>query len=618
MLVLWRHLFLLLGLFSCPLLAANEPRGYDYGPTAQETIGKRDISQNDSQNALVQPIAYNGSIPLRPELRELQDYHEQWNLYILALSWMQWLNQSDPASWYAIAGIHGAPFADYGGVKALPGNKANGYCTHVSILFPPWHRAYLALFEQTLFTIVQTIAAWYPDEQRETFQRAADTFRIPYWDWAMKPSNGSSVFPSILWGSSKIEVDGPNGKQNISNPLFSYVFNPLNPGIFEEYPFMYWNETKRRPNPLQSPNATSDNEWVSQAFSKNLPTIQQRLYALFATSGNYSEWSNEAWIPDSSNSSFDSIESLHDTVHLTCGGNFGHMAIIAYSSFDPCFFLHHANIDRLFAMWQVVYNESWLEPTQAILPTRTIRTGDNQTSLSDLTPFYRNETQFWNSDDVRDHKVFGYSYADVVSGNRSDVIAAINRLYTDFTPATLSPTKHNVHGAQANFGRRFQERSSEDLVTTDGVYREWIANIHVNKFALGASFTVHLFLGHAPKYFGKFEMSNGTIGTLGIFAGGHHTHAGLGPLQVGGTIPLTSVLAELVISGNLPSMHPVDVGPFLKQSLGFLVLHQNGSYMDPNAINGLHISIVSSQVTAPETKTELADWGKVDTRLDLY
>jgi tyrosinase len=104
MLVLWRHLFLLVGFLSSTLLAANEPRAYDYGPTVHELLRKRDISQNDSQNALVQPISYNGSIPLRPELRELQDYHEQWNLYILALSWMQWLNQSDPTSWYAIAG----------------------------------------------------------------------------------------------------------------------------------------------------------------------------------------------------------------------------------------------------------------------------------------------------------------------------------------------------------------------------------------------------------------------------------------------------------------------------------------------------------------------------------
>ncbi|KAF7533488.1 hypothetical protein G7054_g7071 [Neopestalotiopsis clavispora] len=593
MLVLWRHLFLLVGFLSSTLLAANEPRAYDYGPTVHKLLRKRDISQNDSQNALVQPISYNGSIPLRPELRELQDYHEQWNLYILALSWMQWLNQSDPTSWYAIA--------DYGGVKALPGNKANGYCTH-----------------QTLHNIVQIIAAWYSDERREAFQRAADNFRIPYWDWALKPSNGTSVFPSILWSSPKIEVDGPNGKQNISNPLFSYVFNPLNPGIFEEYPFMYWNETKRRPNPLQSPNATSDNEWVSQAFDKNLPTIQQRLYALFANSGNYSEWSNEAWIPDSSNSSYDSVESLHDTVHLTCGGNFGHMAIIAYSSFDPCFFLHHAQIDRIFAIWQVVYNESWLEPTQAILPTRTIRTGDNQTSMSDLTPFFRNDTQFWNSDDVRDHKVLGYSYADVVSGNRSDVIAAINRLYTDFTPATLSSNKHNTHGSKSGSDRHLQEKSIAVLVDTENAYREWIANIHVNKFALGASFTIHLFLGHLPRYNGKFEMSDNTIGTLGIFAGGHRGHAKLGPLQVGGTIPLTSVLAGLVTSKQLSSLGPVDVSPFLKHNLGFLVLHQNGSAMDPNAIDGLRISIVSSRVTAPKTETELANWGTVDTRFDLY
>lgn len=91
--------FLLLG------SAAPEMHGaYDYGHDMDLTIHKRDVNPNKSKSALVESIPYNGTIPIRPELRGLQNNFEQWNLYILAVSWMQWMNQSDPASWYAIAG----------------------------------------------------------------------------------------------------------------------------------------------------------------------------------------------------------------------------------------------------------------------------------------------------------------------------------------------------------------------------------------------------------------------------------------------------------------------------------------------------------------------------------
>jgi tyrosinase len=39
------------------------------------------------------------------------------------------------------------PFVTWDGVNPTPGNENTGYCTHSSILFPTWHRAYLALFE---------------------------------------------------------------------------------------------------------------------------------------------------------------------------------------------------------------------------------------------------------------------------------------------------------------------------------------------------------------------------------------------------------------------------------------------------------------------------------------
>lgn len=107
--ILWRRLFLL-GFSPVVLSATNDLRAYDYGHTAQDLLGTRDVpGNNESQNALVQAISYNGSIPLRLELRDLQNKHEQWNLYILALSWIQWLDQNDPNSWYSIAGQQFSP-----------------------------------------------------------------------------------------------------------------------------------------------------------------------------------------------------------------------------------------------------------------------------------------------------------------------------------------------------------------------------------------------------------------------------------------------------------------------------------------------------------------------------
>lgn len=373
---------------------------------------------------------------------------------------------------------------------------------------------------------------------------------------------------------------------------------------------MFWNETKRRPVPADGINATSDNGWVAQTFDKSLPSIQQRLYALFANSGNYSTWSNEAWIPDGSNSSLDSIESLHDTIHLASGGNFGHMAVIAYSSFDPVFFLHHTNVDRLFAMWQVIHNNSWLEPMSAILPTRTIKTGDNQTSTTDLTPFFRNATHFWNPDQVRDHKVFGYSYVEVATGNRSEVITAINKLYTDFSPATLHFQEHS----DTSFPQR---RLSMGLIVQDGTYREWAVDIVVNKFAFGASFNVHLFLGRIPMFPAKWELADSKFGTLGVFAGGN-AHADMGSLRIGGSVPLTAALVDMVFCGELPGLDPQTVEPFLRHNLGFTIMHSNGSSVNPDTVDGLRMSVRSSLVTVPESEDELAMWSEVDTYLELY
>lgn len=50
------------------------------------------------------PLTQNGSVPIRREIRDLQQDADQWVLYILALDMMQYTDQSDESSWYSILG----------------------------------------------------------------------------------------------------------------------------------------------------------------------------------------------------------------------------------------------------------------------------------------------------------------------------------------------------------------------------------------------------------------------------------------------------------------------------------------------------------------------------------
>ena len=170
----------------------------------------------------------NGSVPLRLEIRQLQQNADQWNLYLLALDRLHNVNQNDLLSWYQISGIHGRPFVAWDNVQATSGNDQSGYCTHSSILFPTWHRPYLALYEQVLYKHMQDVVGEFPaGSDRDRYSAAASTFRIPYWDWAAAPPSGQSVLPSSVGDSATVQVDAPNGTTTIKNPLFSYTFHPL-------------------------------------------------------------------------------------------------------------------------------------------------------------------------------------------------------------------------------------------------------------------------------------------------------------------------------------------------------------------------------------------------------
>lgn len=96
--------------------------------------------------------------------------------------------------------------------------------------------------QQILYDIVQYIASLYSPDKLDHVQKAAKSFRLPYWDWAATPPNGTSVFPLSMGGEPNIAVSGPNGVQTIANPLFSYTFKPFNGSIFPEPPVSLFSQ----------------------------------------------------------------------------------------------------------------------------------------------------------------------------------------------------------------------------------------------------------------------------------------------------------------------------------------------------------------------------------------
>ncbi|KAI9048358.1 hypothetical protein LZ554_008150 [Drepanopeziza brunnea f. sp. 'monogermtubi'] len=482
-----------------PQLAAYP--SYDYGANPPE-FSKRQNTAFIAVTGAQTGTGQNGSAPLRLEVRELEKDPVAWTLYILGLDMMQYAPQTEMLSWYQIAGIHGRPFIPFDNVQPRPGNDQNGYCNHVSILFPTWHRPYLALYEQVLYEHVQRIANQFPaGSVRDQYVAAAANFRIPYWDWAALPSDGASIYPQSVGGSPSISVDGPAGVQIIANPLYSYRFQPLDPLQLPNPPFDKFNQTMRYPK-IQGPFPISQNNLVAEQLDNSAASFRSRLYNLLTMYHDYTTFSNEAWISSINPEHYDSLESIHDQVHGLIGSG-GHMTYINYSAFDPLFWLHHAMIDRVFAMWQAINPDSYVVPEPAIFNTFTASFGDTQDVNTPLTPFHKDLSgAFWTSDTVRTTEVFGYTYPETAKYDginvRNQVIAATNKLY----------------GPPVDADSKVRRR---DANTTADKEQEWIANIRVKKHALDFPFYIHIFIGSFNRDPSSWSFEPNLVATHCIF-----------------------------------------------------------------------------------------------------
>jgi tyrosinase len=222
---------------------------------------------------------------------------------------------------------------------------------HNSPLFLPWHREFLIRYE----TALQQVSG-------------DPMIRLPYWDWTDESST-AAVFSDALMGG---DGDPDEGYAVTSGPFAKgvYELTVLDPEVVQETIAPQTDYLVRRFGVMPD------------GATMSLPTADEVLGALGvdrydgvpwdATADpsrsfrNHIEGWDEALPPDCTNGWQNISEhagaahNLHNGVHMWVGGLWedeagamhGGTMLYNTSPNDPVFFLHHANIDRLWAEWQ--------------------------------------------------------------------------------------------------------------------------------------------------------------------------------------------------------------------------------------------------------------------------
>ena len=175
---------------------------------------------------------------------------------------------------------------------------------------------------------------------------------IPFWDWNSTPNNG---IPEACKNPTYVNRNGAT----VDNPLYR---GPIAPSAGSGF------STRR-----------SDINSVSfQDLAISANTNQTEI--------NFNNYAN-------------TLNGLHGSVHVRFSGS---MSSVAYAAFDPIFFFHHANVDRLWANWQTNIGNSptsselnaSLQPFTKPLSNSWLLGSDVQ-NISELNYSYRNWCFIW-------------------------------------------------------------------------------------------------------------------------------------------------------------------------------------------------------------------------------
>jgi tyrosinase len=247
------------------------------------------------------------AVRVRQDVWELGDSTDPWRdpallAYARAVASMKELAQSEPengANWTNQAAIHEKRGQSIRG-------RLEDQCQHASWFFLPWHRMYLYWFEQILRAQLEDDQDW----------------ALPYWNYTNSTVEGSQSLPPAFR-----EQHLPDGKDN---PLF-----------IKERQVSPIDVNGGKPlNPTAVETAVAMGETV---FSRS---------AVGTTNGFGGSRTNPLFHHSAEGRGAGELEVVpHGTVHVEVGGKGGFMTRFSTAALDPIFWLHHANLDRLWEEW---------------------------------------------------------------------------------------------------------------------------------------------------------------------------------------------------------------------------------------------------------------------------
>jgi tyrosinase len=218
---------------------------------------------------------------------------------------------------------------------------------HMRPAFLPWHRQFILDFENDM--------------------RAADTaltgkpsdLALPYWNWTIDRSSIPYLIFGWVWQDDFMGPDGSGPDNKVSSGPFAgwtptYDAGPDYTTFTPLTPFLQ-RTLGKKVNSLPT-----DDEWEAAKIITGYDATPydsntgKRPPALQFIGGTSFRNTLEGWVgyyptlADLAGADPDhSPPALHNRVHVWVGGAMGPMS----SPNDPVFFLHHCNVDRLWAQW---------------------------------------------------------------------------------------------------------------------------------------------------------------------------------------------------------------------------------------------------------------------------
>lgn len=572
-------------------LPSGYPRPPDhfYGKPKDYQYRKRSLKEPNLAPRTPQSTGGGGSsftavvgapgIELRLPIERLQaELPDVFNMFILGLDAMMLEAEDKDLSFYQISGIHGIPYIPWQYPTPNGGNPSYGYCTHDSVLFCTWHRPYLILIEQVLVQHAVAIAAEFTGSDGARYRAAAAKVRMPYWDWAAS----SSRVPVIATRPTITVVrPGPNGapvNATIHNPLFSYRFTNE---AYRARDLVGYDdlegtmETFRgmSPTPLEQqsdePSATLDRDFL---------TRRQNTFQLFSI-GTIGRFSTDRFGGQPPPGDLGSVESIHNTIHRTL---FGYMQYTAMAAFDPIFWLHHCQVDRLTSIYQAIHPDSRIGPLSRLSATFGFPDASGTEDINTpLYPFRHSDGKEWTSNDITSATSifsYGYAYPEVPSSFQGQSESALTAFATRAMQALYAPDLEASSGVQ--------KRSTDD-VHTDIVRMEWLAHVIMDQSQVPGIFRVRL------------AIDDDIVGFVASLRGTPEN----GEMRMSGTLPLTQILLEKGID-----LSPDAAVPFLRDHLSWALI-QVSKELPMNRLPSLKVGVSCSKVTYYADKNRLPSYG---------